>query len=83
MEFSRQEYWNRMPFPTPGDLPDPEMETVSLAPPALHMDSLPLCHLRSSLKSFVVCVYIYIYIYIFYVFDFRSIELGETLGNIA
>ena len=71
-----------MPFPTPGDLPDPKMEAVSLAPPALHMD-LPLCHLRSSLKSFVVCVCIYIYIYIYYVFNFRSIELGEILGNIA
>ena len=23
MEFSRQEYWNGLPFPTPGDLPDP------------------------------------------------------------
>ena len=23
MEFSRQEYWGGLPFPTPGDLPDP------------------------------------------------------------
>ena len=23
MEFSRQEYWNKLPFPLPGDLPDP------------------------------------------------------------
>jgi len=23
MEFSRQEYWSGLPFPTPGDLPDP------------------------------------------------------------
>ena len=23
MEFSRQEYWSRLPFPSPGDLPDP------------------------------------------------------------
>ena len=23
MEFSRQEYWSELPFPTPGDLPDP------------------------------------------------------------
>ena len=61
-----------MPFPTPGDLPDPEMEAVSLAPPALHMD-LPLCHLRSSLKSFVVCVYIYIYIYIYIIFSISEV----------
>ena len=31
MEISRQEYWSGLPFPTPGDLPDPEMETPSLA----------------------------------------------------
>ena len=35
MEFSRQEYWNELPFPTPGDLPDPRIETTSLASPAL------------------------------------------------
>ena len=35
MEFSRQEYWSRFPFPTPGDLPDQGMEPTSLVPPAL------------------------------------------------
>ena len=31
MEFSRQEYWSELPFPTPGDLPNPGTETMSLA----------------------------------------------------
>ena len=35
MEFSSQEYWSRLPFPTPGDLPDPGIEPVSLASPPL------------------------------------------------
>ena len=35
MEFSRQEYWRRMPFPTPGDLPDPGIKLMSLALPSL------------------------------------------------
>ena len=35
MRFSRQEYGSGLPFPSPGDLPDPGMETVSLAAPAL------------------------------------------------
>ena len=26
MEFSRQEYWSRLPFPTPGDLPSSEIK---------------------------------------------------------
>ena len=38
MEFSRQEYWNGLPFPFPGDLPDPGIESRS---PTLQVDSLP------------------------------------------
>ena len=35
MEFSRQEYWSGLPFPTPGVLPDPGIERTSLVSPAL------------------------------------------------
>ena len=38
MEFSRQEYWSGLPFPSPGDLPDPGIELGSLA---LQADVLP------------------------------------------
>ena len=38
MGFSRQEYWSGLPFPSPGDLPDPEFKPGS---PALQADSLP------------------------------------------
>ena len=31
MGFSRQEYWSRLPFPSPGDLPNPGIEPMSLA----------------------------------------------------
>ena len=37
MGFSRQEYWSRLPFPSPGDLPDPGIEPGS---PALEADAL-------------------------------------------
>ena len=30
VESSRQEYWSMLPFPTPGDLPDPRIEPASL-----------------------------------------------------
>ena len=36
--FSRQEYWSGLPFPSPGDLPDPEIEPRS---PTLPVDTLP------------------------------------------
>ena len=35
MGFSRQEYWSELPCPPPWDLPDPEIEPVSLTSPAL------------------------------------------------
>ena len=38
MEFSRQEYWSGLPFPSPGDLPDPGIKPRS---PALQADALP------------------------------------------
>ena len=38
MEFSRQEYWGRLPFPSTGDLPNPGIEPGS---PALEAESLP------------------------------------------
>ena len=37
MKFSRQECWSGLPFPSPGDLPDPGVEPGS---PALQKDSL-------------------------------------------
>ena len=38
MGFSSQEYWSGLPFPSPGDLPDPGNEPMSLA---LQADDLP------------------------------------------
>ena len=38
MEFSRQEYWSELPFPSPGDLPNPGIEPGS---PTLQADILP------------------------------------------
>ena len=40
MEFSRQEYWSGLPFPTPGDLPDPGIEPLSPVSPALQEEFL-------------------------------------------
>ena len=31
LEFPRQEYWSKLPFPSPGDLPDPGIELMSPA----------------------------------------------------
>ena len=52
MGFSRQEYWTGLPFPTPGDLSDPGLE--SLVSSTLSVDSVPLCHLGSPEDATIV-----------------------------
>ena len=47
---SRQEYRSGLPFPSPGDFPDPGIEPLS--PPALQADSLLLSQLAFQLKFF-------------------------------
>ena len=41
MGFLRQEYWKGLPFPSPGDLPNPGVELLSPVCPALQVDTLP------------------------------------------
>ena len=48
MGFPRQEYWNGLPFPSPGDLPDLGIKLVS---PAWQADSLTLSHLGRKLVT--------------------------------
>ena len=47
MGFPQQEHWNELLFPSPGDLPDPGIEPMSLA---LADGSLPLSHLGSPIS---------------------------------
>ena len=51
VEFSRQDYWSGLPFSSPGDLPDPGIESGSSA---LQADSLP-----SELQGSPVPLYIF------------------------
>ena len=49
LRLSQQEYWSGLPFPPPGDLPNPRIKTASLASPTLAGGFLPLSHLWSPL----------------------------------
>ena len=65
MEFSWQEYWSGLPFPSPGDFPDPGIDPGS---PALQADSLPFEPPGKPLKwlrqlfSNIISVFIFSYI---------------------
>ena len=52
VEFSRQEYWSRLPFPFPGGLPDPGIELRSRA---LQADSLPGKFIRAGAGWLMLC----------------------------
>ena len=58
LEFSRKEHWSGLPFPSPGDLPDPGMEPASSE---LQAVTLPLSHQgRQSLYVCPVSIYVYV-----------------------
>ena len=57
MEFPKQEYWSGLPFPSPGDFPDPGIEPTSPASLALQDDSLPLSHQGRPLITMYICYY--------------------------
>ena len=59
MEFLRQEYWTRLPFPFPGDLPNPRIEPLSAAlagrffttePPG-QPPSIVLCSVKNTVRA--------------------------------
>ena len=55
MGFSRQEEWSGLSFPSQGDLPDPGIEPLAPASPALQAYSLLLSHQRSPLIQIICC----------------------------
>ena len=55
MGFSREEYWSGLPFPSPGDLPDPGIKPRS---PVLQADSL-LSELQGSPTNVVHICYLF------------------------
>ena len=50
MGFPKQEYWTELPFPSPGDLPDPGIEPMSPVSPALWADSVLVTYKYLGLK---------------------------------
>ena len=76
MGFPRQEYLNGLPFPTPGDLPNPEIKPMSPASPALASGFFNTEPPGKPIKS----VYIYIYMYVcMYVYRLNHKKNNEIL----
>ena len=71
VEFPRQKYWSRLPFPSSGGLPDPGMEPEF---PVLQADFLPLSHQRRPGDALQVRLF-----YVFLIFHIRCMRARPSL----
>ena len=92
MGFSKQEYWSGLPSPSPGDLPDPEIEPTYLTSPVLAgrfftavqlTDSLTpnRCYLCLLYSSQLLKISYILFIYFFSLLAFLSRRLESTHVN--
>ena len=51
----KKEYWSRLPFSTPGDLPDSEIEALSLGSPALAGKFFTTCFTSGQCSQLILC----------------------------
>ena len=72
MEFSRKEYWSRLPFLPPGDLPNPGIKPASLASPTL------ACRIFTKLYIWYYPVFLGSYI----VFSAHFLLMGEGKATV-
>ena len=82
LEFSGQEYWSWLPFPSPGDFPDQVLNSHLLHLLHWQSDSVPLCHLGNLKRSKGVS-FILIALLIFFFFWCNSYhKRRKTIINI-
>ena len=82
MGFSREEYWSGLPWPPPGDLPNPEVEPRSLVPPAsagVSFTTRAASILVQMDHSLLAMAEQYSIVYTHYIFLTRS-SVGRHLG---
>ena len=75
---SRQEYWSGLPFPSPGDLPNPEIEHGF---PALQADYLPLSFLKYKYLAILISVTHIAFIHYFFLKHRYQIENLKITGS--
>ena len=69
MRFSRQEYWTELPFPPPGDLPDPGIKPESLespAPSGRYLGTFSLSHNDPQIKGLLTNPISFIYTRVYF-----------------
>ena len=77
VEFSRQEYWSRLLFPPPGDLPDAGIEPAAPEAPAFQWDSLPLEPSGRNLDDIYPFLKAIAYAYLLGPYSLKGMKLGS------
>ena len=77
VEFSRQEYWSRLPFPPPGDLPDTGIEPAAPEASAFQGDSLPLEPSGRNLDGIYPFLKAIEYAYLLGPYSLKGVKLGS------
>ena len=78
MDFSRQEYWTGLPFPSPGDLPDPGIEPRSSAFQADNLTSEPPGKFLCLLFHLMLKIFFEARSLIILILGIRKLSLRET-----
>ena len=68
MEFSRQEYWSGLPFPSPGDLPDPGIEPRYPALQARHFTIWATMEVLRKWKAISLLIHLVVSFFLFWAF---------------
>ena len=65
IEFSRQEYWNGLPSPLPGDLPNPGIELTSLTSPLLAGGCFPTSAIwEAHYEHRAACIFVFFFFFL-------------------
>ena len=75
MGFSKQEYWSELPCHPPGVLPDPGIESVSPASPALQAILYPLSHMGTRLWAYLCSIHFIFFMIIKWVNFYKSLSV--------
>ena len=79
MEFSRQEYWSGLPFPSPGELPDPGIGPRS---PALQADALLSESSGKPVYTKLICTFFLSFFLIFYNIPHPFLEPKRSVQSV-
>ena len=79
--FPRQEYWSGLPFPSPGNIPDPGIKPMSLTLAGRFFTTEPPEKAQSRTQSSVIVIFLYSFLYFYNFFLLMGMNHFYSLEN--